>query len=270
MNRLLVSVSLGTSLFTGCSQSDTELPALSDIQTPTAETGHLSDWQSFAENTPYGSVYAPVSVAHLNAALFSPSGRFRQRFPTLTRLLSQSRGTAINSRQGLRYVHAWTNKRGQTFGWMCYPPPDPTSTRILHNDHQLLLRYFGGIEEHWNGPETFLDNQSGSLGIKDWDPGFGGREQHFNEISRLNLGSGYIMPSSYCVFTSEANGDCTVYHRKTAAVLHLGFDCGLSNVLALEGYPDLLFVIESVPDFRSWVETVAAKWLAEVGSDKTE
>lgn len=234
----------------------------------THELRDLSDWESFNTGNRFEYRYGPARLLS-ELGTFAPTNEFRNRFPILSDLLACSRRTTLEISKGRRHIHAWTNRLGHRFGWVCLPPPDASATVKMHADHRLLLTAFGGIEEHWNGPESFLSNQNGSLGVPHWSIGFGNREEQFQELAEdlypdYTDVKGDLVPSEYAEFTSEANGDMTMYHLQTAEVLHLGFDCGVRGVTALDAYPQLLYRINAAPDFVSWVETVAQVWLSEI------
>jgi hypothetical protein len=226
-----------------------------------------SDWNDFINDITWfvrKDDKVEISACQKSAGeLFKPIEEFQIRFPLLTRLLSQARITKIKINKKLYYLFAWTNSQKQSLGWLCAPPGIHRDNIELHKDHKVLLKCFGGILEHWNrSGDTWLANLNSALveseayvGFKDWG-------NYIEEICADEGLTPYINSNDYIVFATEANGNCTAYHKVNGEVIIFASDHAFDHVECLEGYPEYtLYRIKECNDFASWVENIASQWL---------
>jgi hypothetical protein len=87
---------------------------------------------------------------------------FTTVFPKLTSLLSRSRVTALKLDGEPYLLYGWTSQgrteyceRDTLYGWLSYAPTPDAISPLLHPDHQLLLRSFGGIIEHFYSDDAW-------------------------------------------------------------------------------------------------------------------
>jgi len=226
-----------------------------------------SDWNDFINNiTWFVRKDDKVEISDfqkLDSDLFKPNEEFQIRFPLLTRLLSDARITEIKINEKLYYLFAWTNSQKQTRGWLCEPARTHSNNIEFHKDHKVLLKCFGGILEYWNEPDdtwlanlnsAFVENNS-YVGLKDWEP-------YIEEMCADEGLTPYINTNDYIVFATEANGNCTAYHKITGEVIICAPDHAFNHIECLEGYPEYtLYRIIECNDFASWVENIAMQWL---------
>lgn len=224
---------------------------------PQSADDPTNDLQAFVDNAVMG-YYAPVSPGP--AARFNASLAFKNRFPVLTELLSESRLSTLQTGKGLYHLHAWNAPNGEWFGWLCFEPGSDTSDLRLHPDHELMITCFGGIVDYWNAPPGLMNNLNEALSIQRSAAGFGGSEELFFKCVPDHC-NGSIRPEDYFTFAFEANGDFFVYHVHTGKVLLIGFDAGGSNLTHVETYEDLVYTVDGVRDIYSWIETLAHEFL---------
>ena len=217
------------------------------------------DWSAFAEASPFARDYTPATV--LATDNFSATGAFAARFPLLTELLSSSRWTTFETSHGKRELFAWTASNDQIVGWLCYPPGTPPAKLELHADHQLLLSCFGGICGYWNDPESLVNNQYSALDIEQAKLGVSESSAELFHETVSDYG-GDLHLREYVVFATEANSDFFMYHRKTAAVLLVGYDTGRTNVTPLPGYGEFVYTFNGAADLQSWIELLAQEYLS--------
>jgi hypothetical protein len=236
----------------------------------------MSDWEDFAQATPwFPAATGSDQVGKQQSAskgLFRPSVEFAAAFPRLTELLSRARVTTATVGREPYYLYGWTLPQGASCGWLCPPPGYTGSFRIskdLHAHHRLLLSCFGGISERWHEPHTWLLNLNSALIEARSAIGFNGGEDYYLAMCEDAGLRPAVNPREYVSFAFEANGNCTMYHKRTSRVLMFAPDHAFDFVTPLDGCPDYtLYTIDGCPDFRSWVEAVAAQWLVSlVGAD---
>jgi hypothetical protein len=76
-----------------------------------------------------------------------------------------------------------------------------------------------------------------------------------------------INEGDYIPFAFEANGNCTLYHRNTSAIIMEAHDHNFHHILPLPGCPEYsLYSIPGCPELQSWVNSVASQWLGHVAA----
>ncbi|WP_199624770.1 hypothetical protein [Paenibacillus alkalitolerans] len=227
-----------------------------------------NDLNEFIENVPwFFNEDDKINVA--GETNFTSHNDFKSKYPKLTRLLSQARVTIINVNELNEYMlFGWTNKHGESFGWLCLPPHklDYLRNSELHEDHILLLRSFGGIVERWNEPEeSWLCNLKSALTLKDSVEGFDWLEELFTERCKDEGLEPGINSYDYIAFAFEANGNMTLYNKYTSEVLMFAHDHCFEHILPLQNCPDYtLYRLQNCRTFSDWVETVANQWLDNI------
>lgn len=84
---------------------------------------HKNDWNDFiADVNWFVKKDDVVQVRNIKEVFFTPADEFKRTFPILTQLLYLARVTEIKVNNRLYYLYGWTNKYGQSMGWLCPPP----------------------------------------------------------------------------------------------------------------------------------------------------
>ena len=197
---------------------------------------------------------------------YLPTDEFVVAFPQLDRLLRLARATELNGPSGLSFLIAWTDEGGEPTGWVC-PSPARSPDLSLHPVHRLLLRSFGGIGERMNEREdTWLLNLNSAL-IEAQSLLPHGWFDYYQGSCQVHSLPTVVNADDYVPFAFEANGNCTLYHRGTSAIIMEAHDHSFHHVVPLPGCPAYsLYSIRGCPDLRSWVNNVATQWLGHVAA----
>lgn len=228
-----------------------------------------SDLAFFLKTQSWAVPAGTRAVGRLGPALgraYLPTDAFVRTFPALDRLLRRARTTPLALPSGPAFLVAWNDENGEPIGWLC-PPPSSAPAASLHPLHQLLLQSFGGIGERMNEPDdTWLLNlnsaliESESLRPHGWFDYYAGS----CEVHGCPL---IINRDDYIPFAFEANGNCTLYHRVTSAIIMEAHDHSFDHVRPLPGCPEYsLYSILGSPDLTGWVTALADQWLAHVAA----
>jgi hypothetical protein len=222
----------------------------------------MSDWHAFIESIPWfvdTDADVRVSESHDARQLASPVADV---FPSLAKLLGQSRVTPISVNDTRYELLAWDAVDGYRIGWLCLPPTADLPNR-LYTDHADLLRSFGGVIERFNEPEdTWLLNHNDALTLREasHDASF------INDYLWAFTDAGAelpIQPTDYYSLAREANGNTTMCHRTTGEVILFAPDHAFNFVTPLDGCPEYtLYKINGVSTLADWVNAVAMQWLA--------
>lgn len=132
----------------------------------------------------------------------------------------------------------------------------------LIEEHELLLRNIGGIQETFNQPENAFSNNQNfmfigsecSRGIGSWDDYYLMRceDEHKEAIDYSNL----------LAFVYEANGALTLYEPITKKILLFSHDHSFDNVEFLENQPEYTFhTFKNAINFVDYVEELARQWM---------
>jgi hypothetical protein len=205
--------------------------------------------------------------------------RFKEVFPSLTKLLNQARVTKVTNPQSeVYYLLGWSYELGY-FGFLMYEPLKAKSAHDLHKDHSLLLENFGGVI-NWFG-DLFDSNYFNAADY--WELGYADIEAAMQSESYLN-NSYYIneckdkkvipilnLTADFVQFTQEANGDCFFYHRDSGEVWkfsHEGFTAVIEEEFGkairlqkVKGASEVGFYKVQDCLFSDWVERGAKAWL---------
>ena len=222
----------------------------------------MTDWEAFVESVPW-FVDAGSNVSFSDQCRgLRLSRTLNLRFPALSRLLASADVTPVSINDAAYYLLAWNSSDGERIGWLCFPPASK-GVSGCHDDHNDLLKSFGGIVERFNEPaDTWLLNHNDVLTAR----------EAVHDASVLNDyvwafedtgGSLPIRPMEYHSIAREANGNTTFCHRTTGSVILFTPDHSFDFVTPLDGCPEYtLYTINGIVDFRDWVEAVASQWLA--------
>lgn len=187
---------------------------------------------------------------------------FNDTFPKLSRLIKKARVTSVDIDSDSYILFAWDNIEDQICGWLNkIEEPESYKCQIIE-EHELLLRYIGGIKETFNEPEeSFTNNQMflflGSecmRGIGDWDDYYSMMCEDYN-LEEIDY-------SNYISFINEANGALTMYEPSSKHVLLFSHDHCFDNVEPLENQPEYTFhKFKGLTTFTDYVEELANQWL---------
>lgn len=230
---------------------------------------YTNDWKDFLSSKKWlvreNNIVEVSTPQKASEGLFQPSPEFLQTFPLLSNLLNLARVTEIKIDGELFQIYGWTDLNGYSFGWQCSPGNSFEKYLEFHPHHKFLLSCFGGINERWNEPDTWLLNLNSALCVRDTFTGFGWEEYYSYACEEEKIPE-IISPSDYRAFAHEANGNCTIYHYITGQALMFAHDHAFKHIKPLERCPKYTFyTINDCPDFQTWVETVAKQWLDNIG-----
>lgn len=224
----------------------------------------MTDWEIFVEDVPrFIDDGANVSVSCSFRGL-PLSSDVQLRFPNLSQLLERADVTPVAIDNADYHLLAWDGIDGYRIGWLCLPP-SPSSVKDFHDDHQELLKCFGGIVERFNEPEeTWLLNHYDALTQREgkYDASLLEYSMWAFEDAGVPLP---IQPTEYYSIAREANGNTTFCHRSSGKVILFAADHAFDHVTELDGCPKYtLYTIDGVTAFCDWVEAIASQWLAQI------
>ncbi|MCD0489939.1 hypothetical protein LPB86_16980 [Pedobacter sp. MC2016-14] len=193
------------------------------------------------------------------------SDNFENTFPVLTALLKQARVLNLKINNQLFKLFSWTNKDGSSCGWLNKIEKEDISELQLIEEHKLLLKEIGGIQESYHQPEESLCNNQNFMFIEsECSLGIGGFEEYYEEMCNEE-GKEPIDFKHFICFVEEANGNATVYNPKSKDVFLFAQDHCFENVESVENQPEYTFYkINDVNNFVDYVETLASEWRNEI------
>lgn len=193
------------------------------------------------------------------------SDKFQVTFPILTTLIQKSRVLNLKINNQHYRLFSWTNKDKISIGWLNKIETDQTNEIELIEEHELLLKEIGGIQESYNQPEPSLTNNQNFLfiksectkGIGDWDD--------YYEMMCEEENKPKIDYKDFICFVQEANGDVTLYDKNTKRVMLFAHDHSFDNVEFLDNQPEYTFhKINGAETFVDYVESLATEWTNEI------
>lgn len=224
----------------------------------------MTDWEVFVEDVPWfvddgAKVNVPSSFRGLPL-----SSEVQSRFPNLARLLECAEVTPVSIDDAAYHLLAWDGREGYRIGWLCFPPSS-NGMNDIHDDHQELLKCFGGVVERFNEPgETWLLNHNDALTQREAKHDGSILDQYMWAFEDEGL-SLPISLTEYYSIAREANGNMTFCHRTSGQVILFAPDHAFDHVTELDGCPKYtLYTINGVTSFRDWVEAVASQWLNNI------
>jgi hypothetical protein len=198
---------------------------------------------------------------------------FTSKYPKLTLLLNQARITELSISNNSYKLYTWDNQEGNTMGWLSPLPSLEQPPSYLHEDHRLLLKYFGGIKEHWNNSiefyegefDTWIANLNSAMCLEDSIEGFKGWEKGYEEECKRQGMKQIIKSTDYISFAFEANGNLTAYHKQTSELLLFAHDHAFDYVIPVKDTPAYTFYhFKGCQYFSDWVEQVAQQWIERI------
>ena len=208
-----------------------------------------------------------ISEAIPGNQAYDLSPEFTSTFPCLSKLLLKSRVSNIEVNHDKYQLLGWTDQNGETFGWLTrYPSVD--IDKPLSKEHKLLLSYFGGVTERWNGCiDSWLLNLNSALTVEESSEGFQGWEDYIKEACSLDGIIPNINGNDYIAFAFEANGNLTLYNKYDSSIIMLAHDHGFDHITPFKGYPEYtLYTINQCSNLLSWIETIAHQELNRISS----
>lgn len=196
---------------------------------------------------------------------FNLTERFQATFPKMTSLIQKSRVLNLTINSQHYKLFSWTNKDYKSFGWLNKIESTNINDIELIEEHEILLREIGGIQESYNQPEVSLTNNQNFLFIKsECTKGIGGWDDYY-EMMCEEENKPQIDYKDFICFVQEANGDVTTYDKHTKEVLLFAHDHSFDNVEFLENQPEYTFHrINGIKTFTDYVEQLATEWTNEV------
>jgi hypothetical protein len=193
------------------------------------------------------------------------SDKFQETFPILTNLIQKSRKLKLTINNQVYRLFYWTNKDNISIGWLNKIESDKTNEIQLIEEHELLLKEIGGIQESYNQPEPSLTNNQNFLFIKsEGSKGIGAWDDYYEELCKEE-NKPQIDYKDFICFVQEANGDLTLYDKTTKEVLLFAHDHCFDNVEFLENQPEYTFhKINEIETFVDYVENLATEWTNEI------
>ncbi len=228
---------------------------------------HKNDWNDFIGDVNwFVKKDDVVQVRNIKEVFFTATDEFKRTFPILIQLLYLARVTEIKVNNRLYYLYGWTNKYGQSMGWLCPPPGLKNKMNILHPEHKILISCFGGIKEIWNEPDdTWLQNLNSALCEEECGIGFGELNRYFTEICEEEGINPMIDLKAYISFAFEANGNRTAYHKSTGRIVMFAPNHCYEHISCFDNCPEhTLYTIDECEDIKLWVEKVACQWMDEL------
>lgn len=195
----------------------------------------------------------------------SLSDKFQETFPNLTNLVQKSRKLNLTINNQEYILFSWTNKDNISFGWLNKIELDKTNEIEIIEEHELLLKEIGGIQESYNQPEPSLTNNQNFLFIKsECSLGIGGWDNYYEEMCKEENKT-VIDYKDFICFVQEANGDVTLYDKNTKEVMLFAHDHCFDNVEFLDNQPEYTFhKINGIETFVDYVESLATEWTKEL------
>lgn len=192
---------------------------------------------------------------------FSLTKDFQATFPNLTKLIQKSRVLSLTINNQPYKLFSWTTKDNKSCGWLNKIEADTKNEIKLLEEHKLLLKEIGGIQESYNQPEPSLYNNQNFLFIEsECTKGIGGWDDYYEmmceEENKLPIDF-----KDFVCFVREANGDVTLYDPESKYVMLFAHDHSFDNVEFLNDQPEYTFhKINGISTFTDYVEMLANEW----------
>jgi hypothetical protein len=196
---------------------------------------------------------------------FQVSDNFKSTFPILAELIAQARVLNLTINNQLFKLFSWTNKDQLSCGWLNKIETENNSALNLIDEHRLLLREIGGIQESYHQPEdSFSNNQNFMFIESECTIGIGSWDEYYQELCNEE-GKQPIDFTEFISFVGEANGDVTLYDPTSKEVFLFAHDHCFENVEFVANQPEYTFhKINGAHNFVAYVETLASEWRNEI------
>lgn len=229
-----------------------------------------TDFDAFLEDTSW-FLESTDTVEFLDEGIDTIlSPEFQKTFPKLSKLIQQARVLNLTVNNQLYRLFSWSNIYGLSCGWMNKIEPSIDSDLKFIEEHKILLKAIGGIQETYNEPEPSLTNNQNFLFIaSECIKGLGNLEEYYEDLCKeedmIKMDCKDLIT---CVV--EYNGDVTVYNAITKEVMLFSHDNGFEDVELLENQPEgSFYTINGIKTFVDYVERIAQEWTAEIDFQKT-
>lgn len=191
----------------------------------------------------------------------SLSQAFKEIFPKLSLLLSNSIAFEITLRDKLKYqLLCWENKN-IIGGWLCQTCEKP-DIEMLHLN--MLRNELGTIVESWgfeDKREDIICNMKGVL-FDDIQYGIGEIKDIYIESCNYENLLPSIEDKDYIVIAEEANGNMTLCNKFNEKVILFAADHCFDYVTVYDGCPEYTFYrINQVENIVDYFELLAQQWL---------
>lgn len=196
---------------------------------------------------------------------------FQTMFPTLNKLLLKASWIdfTINGNQLYRQ-YIWTDKQGNTSGWLCHMEHCVPRGRNIIQEHAVLSKNVGTIVQYWMGGhraiDTFLKANEHTFTLKDAVIGMGGWEENYLAACKSE-GIEPLDVNEFVTFALEANGNTTFYNSNTKEVFFFAHD-GYSpiDLSIVKGQPEYtIHKFDLVNTFTDYAEQLAHQWEKVIG-----
>jgi hypothetical protein len=207
----------------------------------------------------------PYSNITLFKKDFKICEEFTTTFPSLSLLIEKARVSNIRIDNKDYILFAWDNKENQICGWLNKIEDGQNKALELIQEHQLLLKNIGGIQESFNNPEnSFCNNQNFMFINSECFKGIGEYEEYYTSAcEEENFEK--IDFSKFLSFAYEANGALTMYNPRNNEVFLFSHDHSFNNVNFIKNQPEYTFhSFTNVTTFIDYVEELANQWIEHI------
>lgn len=212
------------------------------------------------------SVIEPAEIPFLLSA------EFRDTYPTLSRLLDRARVSHWKIDGQAHRLFAWTDYKGEAFGWLNVLEPESAWKPGLIAPHRLLLREVGGIREQFfsfnHSSDPFFSSMAGSFTGSACPPACDYWGGSYDEYCYVN-DRAPVDIRAWIAFSYAGNGDFIAYNPADERVYIFAHDYGFGfeGITPLEGQPECtLYTIDGVTSFVDYVENLAEAWYGQISS----
>ena len=218
----------------------------------------MRDWERFVQHTPWFAEPGDVTVT-------GDEGPWPREpldaLPTLSTLLAGATVTTLSVAGKPYELLAW-GPEDRRRGWLC-EPPSPATVQV-HETHRAFWTVCGGIVERFGEPESWWLNQDEVLTATAAATDVAAVLDDYRWLwddAGLEIP---IEPGDHYPVAVEANGNLTLVHRHSGALLLFAPDHDHERVTPLASCPPYsLMTVDGVPDLASWIEECATAWLKE-------
>jgi hypothetical protein len=224
-----------------------------------------TDFDTFLEDTPW-FLQSTDTVDFLDGGSKTIlSLEFQKVFSKLSILIQQARVLNLTVNNQPYRLFSWTNIYGLCCGWMNKIEPTIDSELKFIEEHKVLLKEIGGIQETYNEPEPSLTNNQNFLFIaSECIKGIGELEEYYEDLCKEE-DLVKMECKDFITFVVEANGAVTVYNSISKEVMLFSHDNGFDDVECLEDQPEgSFYTINEIVTFVDYVERIAEEWSAEI------
>jgi hypothetical protein len=216
----------------------------------------MDDWDRFLEATPW-FLDPGVAITVGDPEPWTRGGL--EELPRLSAVLTTATVTPVTVAGAWYELLAWGTP-DERRGWLCLPPED--CAVAVHDIHRSVWSVCGGIVECFGEPFSWWLNQDSILTPSVAQLSVSAVLEDYGWLWEDEGLAIPITPDDFYAVAVETNGNLTLAHRRSGAVLLFAPDHAFKGVQALRGCPPYsLMTIDEAPDLASWIEVCAEKWL---------